>query len=105
MCPAGHGWAGLIVARASAAIRLIALVGLVAVGVPGAAAQDAAGTPGTAAAVHESGDWPMYRGDPARTGATRNSGPASAPVERWRVRLGVPFAGRRGRCRLRRQRR
>lgn len=48
-----------------------------------ALAQDSTPTPAPAA-----GDWPMFRGNPAQTGAMPGSGPVGQPLLLWRFKVG-----------------
>src|SRR5215217_3695911 len=61
-------------------VTIIVLMSL-GVGSPhrGALAQEA--TPASAAAT---ADWPMFRGNPARTGSVQAIGPQGSPTELWR---------------------
>src|SRR5215217_8220747 len=53
----------------------------------GALAQEA--TPTSAAAT---ADWPMFRGNAARTGAVPGTGPQGSPTELWRFQAGGSIA-------------
>src|SRR5215211_5206024 len=65
----------------------LALVLVLGFGAPGlAAAQEA--TPADAPPTEAPTGWPMYRGDPARTGSAAGAGPVDAPAVRWRVETG-----------------
>ena len=70
--------------RAIAVLLALLCALLPLAGSPGVWAQEA--TP--AASAEATGDWPMFRGDPAHTGAMPGSGPSGEVGVRWRVETG-----------------
>jgi outer membrane protein assembly factor BamB len=72
--------------RISFVVLVLVLVLLAALPARFAVAQDA-GTP-AAAAEETANDWPMYRGDPGRTGTLPGAGPQGDPVLLWQFQAG-----------------
>lgn len=80
-------------AWSQAIVALIVIVAILAAYVSFSRQNDRAVAPGVATPTADAtpaADWPMYRGNPARTGVTPGPGPDGEPVEVWRFQAEGP---------------